>query len=253
VAAPVRLEAPVFSEARLEALGAIAGYNRYEALGRMAHLWSWCTDRATYVATEAIVRGCLGPAGVEAILGAELGERVEGGIRVRGTAGRVEWLDVKRKAAAAGGSATKALKSAKAATRQPDRSQTEATRQPEASHTAATVEPDGSPLTLSLTPEISEPVSPPSRRKPTRLLPADWVPTPEHEQMAREHGLNLTGEADKFRDWAAAKGEVKADWNAAFRNWLRSAAERNQRGSPGLFRGGSKPEGPPPPKRELRT
>lgn len=33
----------------------------------------------------------------------------------------------------------------------------------------------------------------------------------------------MEAEAVKMRDWAAAEGKVKKDWDATFRNWLRRA------------------------------
>lgn len=99
----VRIEQKAFGDARFAALGDLCGYNRHEALGRMAQLWDYCTERNTYVAPESIIRGCLGPNGVEALIDADLGERIEQGIRVRGTSGRVEWLETARTGAQLGG------------------------------------------------------------------------------------------------------------------------------------------------------
>lgn len=101
----VRIESRTFKDLRLDALGELAGYNRYEALGRLSHLWEHCTDRQAKVVSEVIVRACLGPRGVEAILGADLGERTEGGIRVKGADGKIEWFAGYRDGAAAGGQA----------------------------------------------------------------------------------------------------------------------------------------------------
>lgn len=101
-ASPVRVDEQAFGDPRIAMLGELAGYNAFEALGRMTHLWRWCTQRQTHVVAEATVRVMLGPTGVESILGAELGERVVDGIRVRGTHGRIEWpeeLAAKRRAA----------------------------------------------------------------------------------------------------------------------------------------------------------
>ncbi len=103
MAVSVRIEDEAFSDARIVALGDLAGYSTYEALGRMAHVWRLCTQRKLYVLSEVMVRACLGPNGVDAIVGAELAERVEGGIRIRGTEGRIEWLEEKRSTAKAGG------------------------------------------------------------------------------------------------------------------------------------------------------
>jgi hypothetical protein len=105
MAASVRIDNDAFVDPRVELLGDLAGYNRYEALGRLAHLWRVCTDRQQHVVSEAIVRSCLGAAGVDALLQSELGERHPDGIRVRGTQGRIEWLEAKRTAARAGGAA----------------------------------------------------------------------------------------------------------------------------------------------------
>lgn len=214
--APVRLEDAAFGDARIETLGQIAGYNRYEALGRMAHLWRWCTDRATYVVSEAVVRGCLGPQGVEALLESELGERVEGGIRVRGTVGRVEWLDVKRKASAAGGEATKALKLSKSAESKPRWSHKPATAKPQASHAEATTKPDGSPLslTLSLTPSLSpdsdlaQPPAAPIASSTAPLVLEPYIPEPPAEPTDG-HKFRLVFEAAFLK---ATGG--KATWSA---------------------------------------
>lgn len=104
--AAVRIEEDAFTDSRIELLGEIAGYNRYEALGRIAHLWRVCTARNTYVLAEHFILGALGRNGVEALIGSGLGERTSDGIRVCGTEGRIEWLAQKRRAGSAGGSAT---------------------------------------------------------------------------------------------------------------------------------------------------
>lgn len=45
MAAPVRIEAEAFTDPRFGALGRLRRTSRWEALGRMAVLWSWCTER----------------------------------------------------------------------------------------------------------------------------------------------------------------------------------------------------------------
>ncbi len=90
--AAVRIEEEAFSDARVELLGTLAGYSRYEALGRLAHLWRVCTQRQTYVLSEAMVNACIGPAGVQHMLDAELAERTDAGVRIKGTSGRIEWI-----------------------------------------------------------------------------------------------------------------------------------------------------------------
>lgn len=81
---------------------------------------------------------------------------------------------------------------------------------------------------------MAPPSRPPSvgRRKPARPIPADWSPTEAHQAKASELGLNVHSEADEFVNWALSKDERKADWDAAFRNWLtRSAKWKRERPS----------------------
>lgn len=56
-----------------------------------------------------------------------------------------------------------------------------------------------------------------------RALPAEWKPDGRSVEIAADRGVDVTAEAEKFRDWATAKGETKRDWDAAFRNWVRRA------------------------------
>lgn len=54
-------------------------------------------------------------------------------------------------------------------------------------------------------------------------LPSSWQPTEAHRSLAAERGVDVREEADKFRDWCAANGATKKDWEATFRNWIRNA------------------------------
>lgn len=67
----------------------------------------------------------------------------------------------------------------------------------------------------------SEPL-PAKKRKRAVPLPADWKPNPTHARIALERGLDLEAQAEKFRDYARAHGKAYRDWDAGFRNWLRS-------------------------------
>ncbi len=63
-------------------------------------------------------------------------------------------------------------------------------------------------------------------------LPPGWTPGETGLAFAASQGLTngvVTAELEKFRDhWAAKTGQdaTKADWQAAWRNWCRRAAER---------------------------
>ena len=61
--------------------------------------------------------------------------------------------------------------------------------------------------------------------KRARQLPDDWAPNEKHRELAANLRVNPAVEQEKFRDYHLAKGMVFRDWDAAFRNWLRNAAE----------------------------
>ena len=63
---------------------------------------------------------------------------------------------------------------------------------------------------------------PAKKRKRAVPLPADWKPNPTHARIALERGIDLEAQAEKFRDYARAHGKAYRDWDAGFRNWLRS-------------------------------
>lgn len=117
----VDVRTDVHKDVRFEVLAELAGMaNKYEALGRMHHLWSWCVDRGLqdapehedgYVVPETVIRRFLGTNGVTAILGDDvdefaLGERRDGGrIYLRGTSDYVSERRARAAVASAGGSA----------------------------------------------------------------------------------------------------------------------------------------------------
>ena len=74
---------------------------------------------------------------------------------------------------------------------------------------------------------------PPAKtRKRAVPLPADWKPNPTHARIALERGINLEAQAEKFRDYARAHGKTYRDWDAGFRNWLRSDYTKPENLSP---------------------
>jgi len=94
---------------------------------------------------------------------------------------------------------------------------------------------------LPKTPETisTNPLSDPSKtqgrknlRSARATLPADWSPNEQVIVFGCSVGLSraeIAFEADRMRDWAAAKGEACHDWDARFRNWLRrEATDRNR-------------------------
>jgi hypothetical protein len=94
-----------------------------------------------------------------------------------------------------------------------------------------------SPRPLSKTPPIIPPTSTGLGAGASRgsRLPETFLPSLETLDTGRKRGLtdaDLTDELEKFRDWAnAATGQVsiKRDWQAAFRNWIKRAADEKRR------------------------
>lgn len=105
---------------RFVILGRKLGTSRFDAVGRMAHIWAYCTDKQTYFLTPEVIDTLAEyPEFSSFICGAEvdLAEVTDRGIRIRGTRGRIEWLGRLRKNGKKGAAATKAKWKAK---RRPD-------------------------------------------------------------------------------------------------------------------------------------
>lgn len=96
----VNIEASAFLDPRFEALAMLSGWSgAYEAIGRMARLWLYCTTRETDVLAPFEVAGTLGlepDRAAEVLVDCNLGELTEDGIRVKGCQGRTDWLARKR-------------------------------------------------------------------------------------------------------------------------------------------------------------
>lgn len=231
----VRIEDDAFGDLRFDILASEAGLaDADHARGKMIRLWRQCTAENVHTLPEAVVVSVLGSRGVSALIVARLGEKSSHGVRIKGTKGRIEWLANLRKNGAKGG-------------------------RPKGSNTKTKREPSGfqepNPLALvtatalvTAQDQICEPVAPrpangnadrfalePEKpHRPRRAakvpIPPDYQPDASVATAAREAGVDLGREIAKLKDWAAGKGELKADWHAAARNWMRSAADRRSAG-----------------------
>ena len=108
MSAAARVEAAVWGDWRFRALASALGCDWHGAIGRCAHLWGECTRRGSYTLPEAAIGAILGadPAeAVAALVSCELAEETPDGVRIRGTEGRIEWLEAKRRAGRRGGRA----------------------------------------------------------------------------------------------------------------------------------------------------
>jgi hypothetical protein len=71
-----------------------------------------------------------------------------------------------------------------------------------------------------------------------RRLPEGWLPSSSAVSFALERGLSpaeIEVETEKFRNYWTAKagqGAIKLDWEATWRNWIISTAERRHGPSP---------------------
>lgn len=101
----VRIEDVAFGDLRYPRLAAECGLaDADHAIGKMARLWRQCTAENQYQMDPADVIAVLGPRGVEALVASRLGEVVAGGkVRIRGTRGRIEWLETLRENGRKGG------------------------------------------------------------------------------------------------------------------------------------------------------
>lgn len=189
MAVNVTVAALVFTDRRYTRLGRLLGTNsRFDAIGRMVHVWEHCLEHQTYVVTADALDDIAGPGFALAMVGAELGEETPEGIRVCGTEGRIEWLGRLRANASRGGVA-------KAKSKRSNK------KVPKGMPSGLPVGmpagvPDACPLTLTLTSSISKEeegarssagVSDVTRIK-VRLLELH----PTHSWAAREAGMAST-------------------------------------------------------------
>ena len=56
-------------------------------------------------------------------------------------------------------------------------------------------------------------------------IPKGWKPNKKHGEIATTEGVDVTREADNFRDHATANGRYLIDWDAGFRMWLHKAGD----------------------------
>lgn len=70
-----------------------------------------------------------------------------------------------------------------------------------------------------------------------RRLSDDFTPTDAHASKAKELGVDLDTELERFKNHFIGNGDTKADWGRTFSNWISRA---NQ------FNGGNRPQPPQP-------
>ena len=59
-------------------------------------------------------------------------------------------------------------------------------------------------------------------RKRVVSLPKGWKPKDAHKKLAKEKGVDIEAAFDYFKDWAKGGGHKRKDWDATFRNGLKT-------------------------------
>jgi DNA-binding transcriptional regulator YhcF (GntR family) len=106
----------------------------------------------------------------------------------------------------------------------------------------------------SKTPTTAEPVergsggekSKAKRAKPRSQLPSDWVPSPELIAWAKEvfvaSDAQIKEQGYQFRDYHISRGNMMAEWSAAWRTWWGNGYHKiPRRTAPSLFDAPAKP------------
>ncbi len=241
-AAPfVALRTDVRKEERVGYIADRCGYNAFEALGRLASLWCWCTDRDLedapadcpgYAVPDAVVRRFLGPAGVEAILGdgcdaLAMGQRWGAGlVYLRGTADTVRRLRKLRGTAVAGGEAAVAV-----GRRGPGGKFVRATANDRGAD-RETVDPDREPDRATVHEPVGQPVDSPATASeipdPTSQIPLPESDLPPARARAAPAGPDQAGalaqrqalRGELWRELGAARKRVSAELGEVYRPLL---------------------------------
>ncbi|HYE98509.1 MAG TPA: hypothetical protein VEJ18_06330, partial [Planctomycetota bacterium] len=119
------MEDESFRDPRIKRLARKLGTSYFDALGRMAFVWHYCTDKQVYAVGDGTLADLTDREDfAELMISADLGEREGTLVRVKGTEGRIEWLGERRAAAAKGGEANrKRIAAKKGAKGEPNGSQ----------------------------------------------------------------------------------------------------------------------------------
>lgn len=231
MAVSVRIEDEAFSDERFEDLAVVAGLaDSDHARGKMARIWRQCTLEQRYVLPASIVSRILGDNGVNALIAARLGEKVDGGIRIHGTRGRIEWLKKLRSNGKFGKRGGRPKKNPRGFSFGNPTEPMRVTKNAEKITPPAPAPVPTSAPVLFPDPELDS--TNPVKAKRAHAIPLGWTPAPappnlKAEKLATSRGVVVADELQAMHDWAAAKGETGKDWDARWRLWLRRAQPRH--------------------------
>lgn len=211
MAASVRIEDEAFSDLRIEHLGAILGTSKYDAIGRLAHLWRHCTATNSYTLDPSLVGLVVDQHSLVAANLAEIQE--DGHVRMKGTEGRIEWLFDKRESSVKGGKAR-----AKSAKRGPGGTFAPSTPPASAGDAGASTEPAQSSAPAPAPAPAKEVVCPPAGGQVPEVHRFDFEAAykryPRREGKAK--GLQLAKTQIRsqaaFEQFTAAVDEMDRVW-----------------------------------------
>ncbi len=233
--ARVNLDGKVWKDPRVKRLAKRLAWSLQETVGTLAAVWDVAYDNKTPTMPRIDVDTAADADGfADAMLAEDLATSggVGADVRLRGVTERIAYLLTQAERGRLGGLAKASAKRTEG-TFLADAKQTPGERQAPAYHSGAlplapdlSLSPDlGIPILAGFGPAPAEPerkqVKP--RKKPAGPLPADWTPTPQHRDLARERDADLEMEARRFRAHAEANARVAVVWNAAFTQWLLKA------------------------------
>lgn len=229
---------------RVIKLGRRVGWSRRETMGALIDVFQIVYDRERdTLPAEDIDIAAEREGFAEHMIECDLAERTRAGVRVKGAAERIDYLKNRAEAGRVGGlksgeSRRNRSEANERSKRSTASSGAEASRNPPDPVPDLPPVPDGAPdlereaapaspplptepPALTLQPSPAKPARTPKALK--RPLPAGWTPRPQERESARAAGMDPDDAAAHFRDHHTAKASTFADWDAAFRTWLRMA------------------------------
>jgi hypothetical protein len=249
VAVTVHVVPKAFDDAgpggRIRHLGELAGYNEFEALGRLTFLWRHCRKARSQVVNPDTIRGYLGHNGDQHLITAGLGEPNGEGVRVRGLREVMQLSERRADVGRLGGiaKAEKATETVAIAKQELSNCQPNAKQKLDVESSSdlfseiSSLSGASSEIPRDLKQQGKGQAKRPNR-KPETEYPEGFAPNQLHRTFAAENQLDVNFEAGRFADHHRSKGSLFRDWDMAFRTWLKNQVAWRKPGSVTPPRGG---------------
>lgn len=232
------VESSVFTDPRFKLLAKKLGMGKFEVVGRCTAVWLCCYERRDHRLSADMIDAAAEHEGfADALVTCELatqsGKQDGATVSLRGARERIAFLLSQQERGRKGGQsrALKAQANAKQTLEQaleqsPSVASSEGLSN-DPSHAQAYSSSSSSSLASTKSLALAAPPEK-KRAKPKATaspIPEGWQANQTHARLASELSLSLEEQTAKFRDHHAAKGTNFADWDAAFRTWLRRSKE----------------------------